>query len=131
MDDVLSALDARVAREVFANVLSADGYLAGKTRVLATHTMWCLPLVDSVLLLAAGRIRAQGSFGELVEAGIDFATMILEEQGDAAEGTSNQNRLRAADMTAVDTSGVKLKENSVPVSGTLVLRFLKLLHARV
>jgi ABC-type multidrug transport system fused ATPase/permease subunit len=84
MDDVLSALDARVAREVFNNVLSSTGYLHGKTRVLVTHTLWCLPHVEDIVLMSEGRVRARGSFASLQAGGVDFAAMIHEETGDAS-----------------------------------------------
>ena len=68
LDDVLSALDARVGRHVFERVLSRDGgLLADKTCVLVTHAEWTLPFADTVVVMSSGRITAQGTHAQLAE----------------------------------------------------------------
>jgi len=44
MDDPLSALDAHVKKKIFEKVLCEE--LEGKTRILVTHALDCLPKVD-------------------------------------------------------------------------------------
>jgi len=66
LDDVLSALDARVGRQVFQRVLSnEEGILSGKTRVVVTHAQWTLPHADTVVVLQDGVIKAVGTHAEL------------------------------------------------------------------
>ena len=49
MDDPISALDANVKKKIFANVFM--GELKHKTRVLVTHAVDFLHLVDRIILL--------------------------------------------------------------------------------
>lgn len=68
LDDPLSALDSHVARHVFDNVLSSNGgLLAGKTRLLATNSLFVLPHADKIVVLKEGRIVECGSYKELME----------------------------------------------------------------
>lgn len=49
MDDPISALDANVKKKIFKNVFM--GCLKQKTRVLVTHAVDFLHLVDEIILL--------------------------------------------------------------------------------
>jgi ABC-type nitrate/sulfonate/bicarbonate transport system ATPase subunit len=44
MDDPLSALDAHVKKKVFEEVFLEE--MSGRTRILITHALDCLPRVD-------------------------------------------------------------------------------------
>jgi ABC-type multidrug transport system ATPase subunit len=66
LDDVLSALDAKVAATVFAKVLSrSTGILRDKTVVLVTHAHWCLPEADNLLVIDHGLVVARGTFRDI------------------------------------------------------------------
>ncbi|PNW79862.1 hypothetical protein CHLRE_08g369720v5 [Chlamydomonas reinhardtii] len=68
LDDPLSAVDARVGRELFDGVLGPAGLMAsrcGTTRLLVTHQEQFLPLCDRVLLLRSGRQAALGPWAEV------------------------------------------------------------------
>ncbi|SJX61514.1 related to ATP-binding cassette transporter protein [Sporisorium reilianum f. sp. reilianum] len=67
LDDCLSALDARVAADIFANVIAA-GAMQGKTRLLVTHSLNVLRSCDWVVFMENGRIAEQGTYDELVQA---------------------------------------------------------------
>ena len=54
MDDPISALDADVKKKIFYNVFA--GILKNKTRILVTHAVDFLHLVDTILLLKNGEI---------------------------------------------------------------------------
>lgn len=60
MDDPISALDANVKKNIFKNVFC--GQLKGKTRILVTHALDFLHLVDEVILLSHGEVILQGPF---------------------------------------------------------------------
>jgi len=64
----LSALDAHVKKKIFEQVLCSE--LKGKTRVLVTHALDCLPKVDRILLMEKGKIVFDGDFDELLKADI-------------------------------------------------------------
>jgi ABC-type bacteriocin/lantibiotic exporter with double-glycine peptidase domain len=52
MDDPISALDANVKKNIFENVFAGD--LKDKTRILVTHAVDFLHLVDKIILLKEG-----------------------------------------------------------------------------
>ncbi|PVD37039.1 hypothetical protein C0Q70_04032 [Pomacea canaliculata] len=66
IDDPLSAVDSHVGKHIFRNVISDKGLLKHKTRVLVTHAVHWLPLVDTVVLLQEGRIVEAGSYLQLM-----------------------------------------------------------------
>lgn len=63
MDDPISALDANVKKKIFTNVFT--GELATKTRVLVTHAVDFLHLVDKIILLKDGEIILSGTYEEI------------------------------------------------------------------
>lgn len=54
MDDPISALDANVKKKIFKNVFMRK--FAKKTRILVTHAIDFLHLVDQIILIKDGRI---------------------------------------------------------------------------
>ena len=54
MDDPISALDANVKKKIFQNVFA--GALKNKTRVLVTHAVDFLHLVDKILIMKNGEV---------------------------------------------------------------------------
>ena len=65
MDDPISALDANVKKKIFKNVFV--GELQSKTRVLVTHAVDFLHLVDIVVLLKDGEVVLSGSYEDIQE----------------------------------------------------------------
>ena len=63
MDDPISALDANVKKKIFKNVF-LDKF-SSKTRILVTHAVDFLHLVDTIILLNKGRIVLKGNYQEL------------------------------------------------------------------
>jgi ABC-type bacteriocin/lantibiotic exporter with double-glycine peptidase domain len=52
MDDPLSALDAHVKKAIFENVFLEA--MRGKTRVMVTHALDCIPKCDRIISLKEG-----------------------------------------------------------------------------
>nr|XP_039268709.1 multidrug resistance-associated protein 1-like isoform X3 [Styela clava] len=75
-DDPLSAVDAHVGKNIFENVIGPRGCLRKKTRVLVTHGIAFLPLVDNIIVLKDGRISEVGSYYELQERDGAFAEFL-------------------------------------------------------
>ena len=65
-DDCLAALDAVVAQRVFVRCMSDDGLLRGRTRVLVTHQTHFLYQAQQIVLLDGGRVKANGTWAEMV-----------------------------------------------------------------
>lgn len=63
MDDPISALDANVKKKIFENVFT--GELNDKTRILVTHAVDFLHLVDEIILLKDGEVIRQGNYSAL------------------------------------------------------------------
>jgi ABC-type bacteriocin/lantibiotic exporter with double-glycine peptidase domain len=63
MDDPISALDANVKKKIFKNVFLNK--FANKTRILVTHAVDFLHLVDTIILLQKGRVILKGNYHDL------------------------------------------------------------------
>ena len=66
-------------------MISHDGLLKDKTRLLVTHGITYLPKTDHIIVLKNGRVSEQGSYEELVAHKGDFAEFLLEYMTEAAE----------------------------------------------
>uniref|UniRef100_A0A8V5G8F5 Uncharacterized protein n=1 Tax=Melopsittacus undulatus TaxID=13146 RepID=A0A8V5G8F5_MELUD len=91
LDDPLSAVDAHVGKYLFKHVLGPKGLLKNKTRILVTHSISFLPQVDNIVVMVAGAVTEQGSYGTLLANRGAFAQFLNlydialagdEEQGD-------------------------------------------------
>lgn len=63
MDDPISALDANVRKKIFMNVFLKK--FKNRTRVLVTHAVDFLHLVDTIILLKKGEIAMIGTYNDL------------------------------------------------------------------
>lgn len=86
MDDILSAVDTKVSRHLFEKCIKS--YLKGKLRILVTHQLQYLPQADHVIVLKEGQILAQGTYEQLVEAQIDFVSLMTSVEDDAKSNRS-------------------------------------------
>lgn len=104
IDDVFSALDAHVGKDVFANALLGD-LAKGRTRILVTHhTSLCLPRADyAVHLSASGIVEHAGLVEELRRTKV--LNQIIEAD-DAAEPEDGQEEI---DSAIVKTNGQPLE----------------------
>lgn len=65
LDDPLSAVDASVSSRLFDDVIGPHGLLKRTTRVLVTHSVNVLPMVDRIFLFSEGKITHIGTLEEL------------------------------------------------------------------
>ncbi|XP_043911577.1 ATP-binding cassette sub-family C member 2 [Protopterus annectens] len=96
LDDPLSAVDAHVGKHIFEKVISSNGLLKNKTRILVTHGVSFLPRVDEIVVLQNGRISEVGSYGALMAKKGAFSeflkTYAKQENKDEGDQTvSNRN----------------------------------------
>ena len=63
MDDPISALDANVKKKIFKHVLTKR--LKERTRILVTHAIDFLHLVDKIILLKEGKIVFSGPYEQV------------------------------------------------------------------
>lgn len=74
LDDPLSAVDAKVGRHLFNHCI--NGYLKKKAIILVTHQLQFLPKANQIIILDQGEAVGTGTFDELLESGIDFASLL-------------------------------------------------------
>jgi len=65
MDDPISALDANVKKKIFSNLLLK--HLKDKTRILVTHAVDFLPLVDRIIVIKDGLLVLSGHYNDIKE----------------------------------------------------------------
>ena len=99
IDDPLSALDPRVGRQVFERTLC--GMLGGKRRILVTHQLQYLrdAAVDSVAVLAAGRLTACGSYDQVRASGA-LGSMKTDDATDGGRADADVDADADADADA-------------------------------
>ncbi|GLH12006.1 Multidrug resistance-associated protein 5 [Gryllus bimaculatus] len=78
LDDPLSAVDAKVARNIFNYCVKTK--LSNKTVLLVTHGMQFLEQCDEVLYMKDGVISERGTHQELVESKKDYYQMLQFDQ---------------------------------------------------
>ncbi|XP_029783715.1 canalicular multispecific organic anion transporter 2 isoform X2 [Suricata suricatta] len=76
LDDPLSAVDSHVAKHIFDQVIGPEGVLAGKTRVLVTHSISFLPQMDLIIVLADGQVSEVGPYPALLQRSGSFANFL-------------------------------------------------------
>ncbi|XP_067948318.1 multidrug resistance-associated protein 1-like isoform X2 [Watersipora subatra] len=114
-DDPLSAVDAHVGREIFEQVIGPKGLLKNKTRVLVTHGLQWLPEVDSISVLAYGKVTESGSYDSLLEKKGAFAQLIeshvLSEDVDSDLESEYDQSLNSYDLFRLN-EGLSIQELS-------------------
>uniref|UniRef100_A0A8C4ILC3 Multidrug resistance-associated protein 4 n=1 Tax=Dicentrarchus labrax TaxID=13489 RepID=A0A8C4ILC3_DICLA len=83
LDDPLSAVDAEVGRHLFEECIC--GLLRKKPRILVTHQLQYLKAADQIVVLKEGQMVARGTYSELQGSGIDFTSLLKEEEGQEEE----------------------------------------------
>ncbi|PVU97818.1 hypothetical protein BB559_001883 [Furculomyces boomerangus] len=61
LDDPLSAVDAHVGRNLMKNVIGPTGLLKHKCRILVTHAVHYLPILDNIYVVDNGRVVEHGT----------------------------------------------------------------------
>ncbi|CAG2101235.1 unnamed protein product [Medioppia subpectinata] len=92
MDDPLSAVDASVAEHIF-NKCIVD-YLCDKIRILVTHQIQFIRKATQILVLNdEGKCLGLGSYDELQSRGLDFMSILSdqEKEADEMEGVDREN----------------------------------------
>ncbi|XP_042293386.1 multidrug resistance-associated protein 1 isoform X2 [Sceloporus undulatus] len=107
LDDPLSAVDAHVGRHIFEKVIGPKGILKKKTRVLVTHGVSYLPVMDTIIVMTEGKISEMGSYQELLKQDGAFAEFLRTYAG------TEQN------MESEDTNSPVAKEEKHFENGVL------------
>jgi ABC-type multidrug transport system fused ATPase/permease subunit len=89
LDDIFSALDAHVGRQLFEEALTGD-LCVGRTRILVTHHVGlCLPKTKYTVLLGEGTIEHAGFVEDLKKTGSLEQILKQEDEEKEIEGDSD------------------------------------------
>lgn len=91
LDDPLSAVDANVGRAILDNAVC--GEMAARTRVLCTHDMQMLHRCDRILWMEQGRVRALGTYQDLIHNCPGFAGLLRNSEDGSEDDERKSQRL--------------------------------------
>ena len=74
LDDVLSAVDAKVGKEILENCVC--DYLSNKIVILVTHQLQYCKFATKILLLKEGKVEGLGTYKELMKNNNTFQLMM-------------------------------------------------------
>ena len=101
-DDPLSALDAKVAREVFDMCIC--GHLQDKTVILVTNRVEFISNSDTIILMSDKKIGAKGTYKELMETSNEFRSM-MQNIGDVNEDQEDTDNKEEGKKSVDDKKG--------------------------
>ena len=78
LDDILSAVDAHVGKNIIKKVLSNEGLIGNRCRILATNSVPVLHEANDIYLIAGGAFVEHGKFKEVMKRNGDLAKLIKE-----------------------------------------------------
>ncbi|KIL59921.1 hypothetical protein M378DRAFT_26751 [Amanita muscaria Koide BX008] len=104
-DDPLSALDAHVGSAMFHNVLQNAN--TGKTRILVTHALHFLPLVDYIYVVANGRVAEDGTYADLMATENGEFARFMNEFATKEDEKTDENNAERADNNVSNTKNAK------------------------
>ena len=74
-------------------MISREGALKNKTRILVTHGLQWLPHCDEIVVMADGKIKDIGTFSELLARGGTFSEFIKEHLAESGGAAAVENEL--------------------------------------
>ncbi|XP_060579428.1 ATP-binding cassette sub-family C member 3-like [Ruditapes philippinarum] len=122
LDDPLSAVDSHVGKHLFQKVIGNDGLLKHKTRILVTHGVHWLPMVDRIVVLNNGVISEIGSYVELISHDGDFARFLhqyfqQDDDDDDPEIQEIKETIRSHIDEAKSDGGITSEDDGLTASG--------------
>ncbi|XP_073470478.1 ATP-binding cassette sub-family C member 4 isoform X2 [Aquarana catesbeiana] len=100
LDDPLSAVDAEVGRHLFEKCISQA--LRKKLCILVTHQLQYLTAAKHILILKEGQMVGKGTFAELLQSGVDFASLLKNGEEELPEGQLvKSSRIRTFSQSSV------------------------------
>ncbi|XP_061183962.1 multidrug resistance-associated protein 1-like isoform X1 [Saccostrea echinata] len=106
LDDPLSAVDSHVGKHIFQKVVGDKGLLRNKTRIMVTHGIHWLPMVDSIIVLMDGRISEMGTYDELLSHDGAFAQFLktyLTQENDNEEEDEEIEQMKSKILQRVES----------------------------
>ncbi|XP_076757866.1 ATP-binding cassette sub-family C member 4 [Xylocopa sonorina] len=92
LDDPLSAVDTHVSKHLFEECMQR--YLAGKTRILATHQLQYVKNVDAIILIEQGKVTVFSYYQDLLNQRPEYAELLAAESEMKEENTLERSAMR-------------------------------------
>ncbi|CAL8146550.1 unnamed protein product [Orchesella dallaii] len=89
MDDPLSAVDAHVGKHIFEKVIGPKGLLRRKTRLLVTHGIGNLPLMNNIFVMFEGRISEEGTYQQLLDKKGAFSDFLKQHSSSSSSSETD------------------------------------------
>ncbi|KAM4699820.1 ATP-binding cassette sub-family C member 4 [Discoglossus pictus] len=99
LDDPLSAVDAEVGRHLFEKCICQA--LRKKICILVTHQLQYLSAAKQILILKEGQMVGKGSFPELLQSGVDFASLLKSGEDEQENQLVKSSRNRTFSQSSV------------------------------
>ncbi|XP_043594435.1 ATP-binding cassette sub-family C member 4-like isoform X1 [Bombus pyrosoma] len=121
LDDPLSAVDTHVSKHLFEECIQR--YLAGKTRILATHQLQYVKNVDAIILIEQGKVTVFSQFQDLLSQRPEYAELLAAESESIEDSSleksimkrqysSSSTRSRTPEASSGGTDDEEEDENS-------------------
>ncbi|KAI5957077.1 hypothetical protein KGF54_000005 [Candida jiufengensis] len=114
MDDVLSAVDARVGKHILSHCLL--GILKEKTRVLATHQLSLIGQADRIIFLNGDGSINIGQMDDLLKTNAEFDKLMKHRKLEAEEKEEVENLVEEIDSGNLNEKGYSSISEYSPVS---------------
>ncbi|XP_012339560.1 multidrug resistance-associated protein 4 [Apis florea] len=92
LDDPLSAVDTHVSKHLFEECMQR--YLAGKTRILATHQLQYVKNVDAIILIDQGKVTVFSNFQDLLKQRPEYAELLAAESETNEDSSLEKSTMR-------------------------------------
>ncbi|CAK9828615.1 ABC transporter C family member 4 [Anthophora retusa] len=92
LDDPLSAVDTHVSKHLFEECMQK--YLAGKTRILATHQLQYVKNVDAIILIEQGKVTMFSYYQDLLNQRPEYAELLAAEPETNEDSSIEKNTMR-------------------------------------
>ncbi|XP_038065584.1 multidrug resistance-associated protein 4-like [Patiria miniata] len=118
LDDPLSAVDPAVGRHLFEKCILHE--MRDKAVIIVTHQLQFIDKADKILILQEGKVAGYGTYKELQEDGMDFASLLKKKSEDGdydGEDKQDVNPERLDDKVSIcsdDSDGVETPVGIVP-----------------
>ncbi|KAK1124888.1 hypothetical protein K0M31_006238 [Melipona bicolor] len=92
LDDPLSAVDTHVSKHLFEECMRR--YLAGKTRILATHQLQYVKNVDTIILIEQGKVTVFSHFQDLLNQRPEYAELLAAESESSEDSSLEKSSMK-------------------------------------
>ena len=112
-DDILSALDAQVGKKIMNNCLL--NYLKNKTRILVTHSINFLHLMDRIIYMQEGKIIFNGTFDQIQKQDFyhDLKNLINYKEENKDNINIELDNINTKENNIISLSDFKIKNNEI------------------